>query len=83
VKKKTSLFFERTAKGSHPVRNKEPSPVAACIENAVTEKCHKEGYVEQRAYFYLLRKPAVFIRCNELLANFNVTCDLSIFMLYD
>jgi isopentenyldiphosphate isomerase len=65
--KKPGFVLWTNSKGSHPVPNKEPSPVVACIENAVTVKCHKEGYVEQRAYFYLLRKPAVYIGCNELL----------------
>ena len=61
VKKKQFILWTNS-KGSHLVRNKEPSPVVSCTENAVTEKCHKEEYVEERAYFDLLRIPAVYIR---------------------
>ena len=40
---KKKFILWANSKGSHPVRNKEPSPVVACTENAVTEKCNKEG----------------------------------------
>jgi len=49
--KKTVLFFVRTAKSAILFETKNLPLVVACIENAVTVKYHKEGYVEQRAYF--------------------------------
>ena len=80
-KKKRGLLFRRTAKAAILSESKNLPPIVACTENKVTEKCHKEGYVEQRAYVDLLRKPAVHIRCYEFLATFNVTFDVFIFML--